>query len=417
MRRALRAAAWLVLIVLGALGPVYLASVPTAREEMVARKYASWTGVLRLWTCEGWQAGKGNLQAWLNEGIAAFEKAHPGAYIQATAVSEETMRAFEVSAANPPDMILFAPGMLEAPYSLMELEGDFPVRSTLREAGMWGDGLYAVPVAMGGYAMAVNSRLLPETPGDWAALSADDMPEGGAILNAPADGAYTSWSAALLHLFAGNVAAAEGTGGYTGPGIDLGLSVIEEEEKAAPEQTPENVKKNALPAVPGEAFRSGGSVYQAFTAGKIMAMPVAQREIMNLSNRSASGKGVDWRAEVMGRPFTDQIAYLAVTACPKKDLSARQALCVQLIRLLLSESVQRKLTLSGAFPVAETAGLYQGVYGMDVLESILLSDDLACAPAFGGAWREYARCLMDALQPGGETAEAADLLREMLCTP
>lgn len=409
MKRFLRAAAWLVLIVLIALGPFLAASMQAGKANRVQEYYSSWTGVLRLWKCEGWQAGNGSLTGWLSLCIEKFEKKHPGVYVQMTDVSEETMKDFLNSSVSPPDLILFPPGMLDAPYSLMELEEETPLRAPLQPLGLWQGTRYAVPVALGGYAMAVNSSLLPDTPGNWSEAQALD--EEIDLLNASKDGSYTSWSAALISMFAGSYEERlNGEKPPAGDGIDLGLSIGEPAVMPAPDQT--IMGTNALPNALPEDFRKTESVYSLFVNGKIAATPVTQREIRRLQQLSETGKAPDWRVEAIGLPFTDQAALISVVASEREDLKERQALCTELIDLMLTAEMQGKLTASRAFPVIELPQIYPNQAGMREIERALSEAGLLIPAAFGKEWREYADSLMEGVGAGEGTQAALERLRE-----
>jgi len=414
MRRAAKAAAWLCLTGLIALGPFWAASSAVSREQLVRRKYESWTGVLRMWKCEGWESGNGSLTAWLNECIAAFEKKHPGAYIQMTDVSVETLRAFSDGQVNPPDMLLYAPGMLDAPYSLTAMEKETPVRAPVSELGLWQEERYAVPVALGGYGLAINSRLIPETTSNWSGLEAEGK-TGASVLNAPADSAAQSWSAALIALFAGSSPAErQAQSAPVGEGIDLGLATVPPERAEATEKTDENLIPNALPSALAENFRESENVYAQFTGTQTAAVPVTQREIRRLQLLSESGKAPDWRVECMGPAFTDQAALFSVTAWPRTDSEARRALAAEFLDILLSEKMQRRLTVVRAFSVLDTAPMYSGIEGLSDIENALTGSELLLPPAFGSEWRSYAAQLMDGVQAGGGTQEAYELLESML---
>lgn len=67
---------------------------PAPPDGIAQQKYAGWSGVLRLWVYTDWQTGTGSLATWLNRCTSAFEKRHPGVYIQFRAVSQETLAAF-----------------------------------------------------------------------------------------------------------------------------------------------------------------------------------------------------------------------------------------------------------------------------------------------------------------------------------
>lgn len=419
MNRFLKTAAWTALFCLMALAPVWMASAPVGRGEYIRKNHSAWAGVLRIWKCEGWESGNGTMTAWLTGCIDRFERRNPGVYIQLTDVSRESLRTFAEGKVNPPDMILYAPGMLDAPYSLMELEQNISVRKPLDELGLWQGARYAVPVALGGYAMAVNSQLLPETPQDWRgyALQEEKTNRGSekiGLLNAPKDGEYTAWSAAMLCLFAGQYGAGKKDGSApVGEGMELGLPQAEEAETPEAVRQPEWIE-NGLPAGLPDDFMQAGSVYAQFTAGQIAAMPVTQREIRRLQQLSDEGKAPDWRAEAMGQPFTDQALLFSVAAWPRDDLKERQALAVRFMELMLSEEMQTRLTSSRAFSVLDRTELYRGNPGMRALEQALNSDYLLVPPAFGGEWRAFSANRMMNLPAGAETREEYELLRQAM---
>ena len=87
------------------------ASLPSDAGPLIREKYDGWSGVLRLWVYEGWEA---NAMDWLNRAISAFEKEREGVYIQARKVDAAALRDFATSGVNPPDMLLFPPGLLTA---------------------------------------------------------------------------------------------------------------------------------------------------------------------------------------------------------------------------------------------------------------------------------------------------------------
>jgi len=406
MKRIVQAVSWLIAIVLIALSPFFAALLPSSRHSLVHRSLSSWSGVLRIWKCEGWQSGSGSLTPWLNACVAAFEKRHPGVYIQISDVSAETLRAFSSDELNPPDAVIFAPGMLESPESLLPLSTVFSLKPSLRKTGFCQGAQYAVPIAMGGYALAVNTRLMPETPENWS----DHSSEETVILHCPKDSDYLSWSAALLALFSGSSAPMQ-ENVPIGDGVNLGLPDL------APSPTPDAVRteprENALPQTLPDAFRKEASVYSLFTSGKAAAIPVTQREIVRLNALSESGKAPDWRIETMGLPFSDQLSFFSVVNYPRKDAADRQRLCADFLSLLLSEEMQKKLTSVRAFPVFPVSGLYSSA-PFAYLEQALASDLLIAPCAFGSKWRQQAALLADALSPASATNKSFLSLQKAL---
>lgn len=157
---------------------------PRDNQALVGKKYAGWSGVLRIWAFEGWTGGD-LMAGWINGCAAAFEKSHPGVYIEVTYPGAEAVRALGRTGVRPPDMILFPPGLMDSADGLSLLP----------------DGSFAQPVALGGYAWVIN-----------------DGAEGVGI---PPDEKWRSWSQAVGHL--GDPGAIIEEIEIEPPGIDLGL--------------------------------------------------------------------------------------------------------------------------------------------------------------------------------------------------
>ena len=147
LRTALCLALLLALVPLLALARNVL---PQDNRDLVAKKYAGWSGVLRLWVFEGWDGG-GSLAAWLNRCIERFERRHPGVYIQPQPVDAGAMAAFGASGIRPPDMLLFPPGLLDSPEGLAAVDISEALREPLRRCGVWNGTTFAAPVASGDF--------------------------------------------------------------------------------------------------------------------------------------------------------------------------------------------------------------------------------------------------------------------------
>ena len=421
LKRLLRVIAWLLLCAAAALIVLYPAGdADQKREAAIRARYGGFSGVLRLWTCEELSP----LSGWLNGRIAAFERRHGGVYIQRAEVDEAALRDFAAGRVNPPDMLLFLPGMIEETTVLLPLEGDYPLRAGLERTGTLDETRYALPVAMDTYGVAYNRALLGALPADWSALS--ERPAASKSfkkqaesywLDWPRDTAAQSWSAALIALFSGTVSGETGRqGAPTGEGLDLGLSLPSE-----PTQTPteapraDNLIENRLPNILPDSFRRDASVYAPFTRASLAAMPVTQRELRRLTTLSDSGKAPDWAAAASGAAFTDRIALLAVTNCDRTALSERQALCREFAAFLLTEDAQQALDAVHALPVIDTPPLYAGENGLSALEASLSGQTIAAPPAFDNSWRSEAAALADRVVAGEITPQAAwDSLNDAL---
>ena len=352
MRRAVSILCVLLVIPLLLLFLHIHAALPNDTAPLVQEKYASWSGVLRLWVYEGWEA---NAITWLNRAISSFEKAYSGVYIQARKVDAEALRSFCTSGVNPPDMILFPPGLLESADGLAPLDEPPALREGLAACG----GGYAVPVLMGGYAWAYDRQALDSPPQE----------AGDATLACAPAGEYSSLPAALMLLLTGEQGAEIE---LEAPGLDLGLPVSVDRDEAQP---------STLPALSEDA-------YAAFSRGEVDALPVSQAQIRRLKALSEAGRGPDWTAAATGEAMlADQLLLLGIVDWPRDDLEARQELCRAFLAHLLSVETQTSLTVAGALPVLEGLTLYAGESGYEALEAAA-SLPLLVPPVFGTSGRE-----------------------------
>lgn len=352
MRRAVSILCVLLVVPLLLLFLHIRSALPNDTAPLVQEKYASWSGVLRLWVYEGWEA---NATTWLNRAISSFEKAHSGVYIQARKVDAEALRDFCTSGVNPPDMILFPPGLLESAAGLAPL-GELPgLREGLAACG----GGYAAPVLMGGYVWAYDRQALEGPPQE----------EDAAVLACAPAGEYSSLPVALMLLLTGEQGAEIE---LETPGLDLGLPVSADGSEA---------QRSTLPALSEDA-------YAAFTRGEADALPVSQAQIRRLKALSEAGRGPDWAAAATGEAMlADQLLLLGIVDWPRDDLDARQELCRAFLAHLLSVETQTSLTVAGALSVLEGLTIYAGENGYEALEAAA-SLPLLVPPAFGASGRE-----------------------------
>ena len=342
---------------------------PTDRRSLAAEKYAGWSGVLRLWVCEGWPSGTGSLSAWLNGCIARFEKRHPGVYVQPQAVDADTLAAFSEEGILPPDLLLFSPGMVDGPRGLMPLEPPGNLRASLADCGAWGGATYAVPVAMGGYLWAWNAALAEGLPEDWR--------ETEAVLAAPAPEAGRRFDAALLALCSRTHGPSGDAAPPELPGLDLGLAP---EATPAPTAAPEA----GLPCRLPEDFTPDADAFRRFLNGEAAATVVTQREVRRLQALSEQGKGPDWRLSAEGGAFTDQLLCLAVVDKPE----AQRALCLDLLATLLEDESQAALSGAGAFGVTDAPPGYAAADPLIQLDAKLRGPGLAVPDCLCKSWPE-----------------------------
>lgn len=93
-------------------GFLSLRALPVETGQYIAKKYAGWSGVIRCWICADFSCA-GSFNSWLNSCAAAFERDHPGVYVEIETVSAPVM-ASRGSARLPPDMIFYSPSVTDS---------------------------------------------------------------------------------------------------------------------------------------------------------------------------------------------------------------------------------------------------------------------------------------------------------------
>ena len=397
MRKVALFLAWAALIALVLSWPLLTTPLPATNEHVAARLGGGWSGVLRLWVSDVmWPPGNGSFVPWLNACIDRFERRHPGVYVQVSSVPLSVLQRFADGEANPPDMMLLAPGMLPDAANLMALPEDERLPAFLRQAGQG----HAAALALGGYGWVLNKTQLSEAPADWAALG--DGPKATARrknqrafswMDAQADGAFQSFSKAFLSLMADREVSEEARQPVkAGEGLNLGLTG-EPEPTEAPRMT--RLVRATLPKALPQDFRTRESVLGDFASGRTAAVLISQREMQRLSALSGAGRAPDWTLEPA--PYTDQVAFLAVVDLPRQDLAERQALSVQLIDHLLGDESQKALTKALAFRAAPGEPLYPSRTGFAVLERWLSAGAVQVPDAFDANFRSAAKAAADEL--------------------
>ncbi len=394
MKWVLRGLAWLVLGALVALAPTLKAQLPSSSEGIAAQTYEGWSGVLRVWVPESYSPGGASMIPWLNKCFARFERAHPGVYVQAQPMSERFITQFADGELNPPDLLMFAPGMLRDTTHLLAIPGNENLLESLRNTGERRGATYALPIAMGGYAWAVNTQLLSSAP--LGQLQIPQPKKGGPVylMQAPKDSALVSWSGALLSLClrTPDQEQPETTRPPVGEGIDLGLTLEEAPlDEAAPAPMPLEL---SFPQTRPKDFRQVASAMPEFVAGQAAAIPVTPKEIQRLMQRSDLGRGPEYQIISGLQAFTDQLLLCAVVDWPREDIPARQALCQELLNLVLDEKAQSALGIARALRVTAGAPLYTGQQPLAALERGY-QRAIQCPNAFDAEFRARMSQLLD----------------------
>ena len=331
---------WRVLA-LGLLIAAALAAPGAARTAVVDVKQRlkpekpAWQGVVAVGVVPSFSTV--NVNGWLKASFRRFEAQNSGVLVSLRELTETGVRT-GAAAGTLPDALLFGlPVPLDAEQLLQPLPECGSVRSDLQDAGVWGGERCALPVAMGGYALLGNRRLLDAagwSPSQDFTGTMTLLAEQGMAIAAPKM-PYTDPLRALAHM-----------------GDTVRVQV--------------------------DGERPHGKVWPDFVIEEKYAFYVAtQREIRRIQALGSAGKGFDTILLVPeGEAYTDQVLLGGVvrpelTAAGREHAEARAQRAEQLLRFLLSEEPQRDLTRAGLFPGTDSGPIYADDGQMAALEQAL----------------------------------------------
>lgn len=346
-----RIVALLLLVAAIAVGVRAYRALPADNAPEVRKKYDTWAGVLRVWVVEDWQVGTGSLERWLNACAAAFEKSHDGVYVNVQPVPAEAVRNFLTTGVNPPDAIVYPPGLLSSADGLRAFSASADFIPGLDAVGMYEDARYAAAVLTDAYVWIYDPDALKSLPADFFAVAAacreEDLP-------------------ALVCLNSG-LRPAEGTARVL-PGVDIGLP-------GGPTATPE--PEGTVACRVGPDFLVSGAAYELYKAGDVDAFVGDLSDLRRATQRS------DWAAAVTGAAaYADDMALVSLVSRDGDRADERAALCAEYVNLLLSDG-QAIAGKAGALPVTRGANAYAGDLALAPVEAALENMRHVCAPAFG----------------------------------
>ena len=350
---------------------------PIDNRPLVEAKYGGWAGVLRLWICEGWPVGSDSTSGWINRCITAFEKRHPGVYVQPEYVEPEAIASIGESGILPPDLVLFPPGAGVPVEMLAPLPADLPLRPGLAACGVAAGERRAAPVLLGGYMWAWNAALLSGIPPTWENAETP--------MACPPDEPFRHWGAALLGLCDVAYTNDAPSASPTPPGdLDLGLAAAPTTPAPMPVATPvpeTGLRECRLP----EGFDTSDRAWQGFINGDVAAIPVTQREIRRLGTLSDQGRGPAWQLSPGGAVFTDQVLYTGIVRRESDD--GRGALCDAFVEHLLSAECQGQLYRIGTFSVTDAPSGYAAGDPLAAMETMLRGSAPIMPDAFDVSWQ------------------------------
>ena len=280
-----------------------------------------------------------NVNGWLKASFRRFEAQNSGVLVSLRELTETGVRT-GAAAGTLPDALLFGMTVpLDAEQLLQPLPDSPSVRSDLQDAGVWGGERLALPVAMGGYALLGNRKLL-DAAGWSPSLNFDDT---------------------MALLAEKDMAVATPQMPYTDP-----LQALARMGDAGQVR------------VDGE--RSHSKVWPDFVIEEKYAFYVAtQREIRRMQALGSAGKGFETVLLVPeGQAYTDQVLLSGVvrpelTAAGRENAEARAQCAARLLQFLLEEETQRDLARAGLFPVTDCGPVYADDEQMAALERALQS--------------------------------------------
>lgn len=304
-------------------------------KEKLKPEKAAWEGVITVGIVPSFPTV--NVDGWLNACFRGFEKQEGNVLVSLRELTEVGVRT-GAAAGTLPDVLLVGLNVLDDPANYFVcMEGETTVREDLRGAGTVEQTRYAVPLAMGGYALLGNRRLL-DTVG-WS-------PELG-------------FEETMALLTQKDMALAAPQMAYTDPA-----------------QAFSRMGEAGQVRVDSERIHS--KIWPDFVIEeKYVFYVCTQREIKRMQTLQSAGKGFETVLVVpKGRAYTDQVLLGGMvrpelTAVHADDENNRAEWIGRLFRYLLAEEQQRELTRAGLFSVTQEEAIYEEGTQMAALEMSL----------------------------------------------
>ena len=267
--------------------------------------------LLRIWVVNA----PGGGQAWLRQQLGAFEKAYPGVGTWVRTVTPEELSEPD---AVLPDVILYMPGDVTEPQKLfLPLSGetvarDGLLREELLRCGRWQGQQYGLPLCWGGWVLAIDGALEPESASTPAPTTLLGRPAATASAQATTEPGYPL--AAVVQA----ACALQSPGGCALFAARLLL-----------EETP--------PLPEGFATLSAQEVYAAYRNRQCATAMLTTGQMAAFAAMCSSGSGFPYRVMTPEEVITDQVWLGSVTP----EASPQAAL---LLAFLTSPEAQRALT-------------------------------------------------------------------------
>jgi multiple sugar transport system substrate-binding protein len=343
-------------------------------------KKPEWSGVITIWDIPYVQTGKGNASRWLGRYISRFEKEYPGVFIDVRNLTEERLAMYLHGADYEgilPDMVSLSMYEQALPEGLLldlspyfqsnELE---QLHVLARKSVESDDRIIGVPWMMGSYGLIVNNNALSDT--DAAGLT--ETLDYAALDELARKMSYQKKSGRKTIDYFGFCT-------YTTSGSRPLLSMIYGEDG--------KIVDNAGYGL-FDSWRQQGGIFppemETYTYAKAFRMLAVDKRaamllgsskaVYDIRNLQQSGKGIEF--SVFSVPtgnagqYQDQVAAYGVL---KGDSDEKTKLCIQFLKGLLDEEVQRQLTDLGMFSVINNMSLYAEDSEMHVLEKALQQAD------------------------------------------
>lgn len=336
------------------------------------KKEATWRGVITVWDYPRLNSSNGTKLSWMTAKVKAFEKQHPGVYIDFKELdlsSGSTLLKAAASTGAPPDVApvgsdyyFLSHGYLEEldPYITDTDKKDF-LPSALESASYNGK-LYGMPWMMTGYTLLLNTSLFSEKnvplpqDGKWTyqqfveaakQLTYDTNRKGGPDIfgfnTAIQPGSYTVYGF-LMGDGAEVISRQDASYEFDGPAALSGLQKLCQ-LKNLHKVTPENF---------GGATQ--GEVLSSFITGKaaiITAGSWSIPQLRNLQSGSLEFTTAYYPAGSTEMPLTIGSSTCSFAVFKQKD-EAKRAMCVEFIKFLTAAEGQESLKDYGYLPVRKS---------------------------------------------------------------
>ena len=297
---------------------------------------ASYQGIITLWNIDTFEGGTVGKSYFLETVASRFEARNKGALIKVENLSISQMQE-SLKKGTMPDIVSIGTGIARYfQQNLIAYSDDFSkgILSNFYASGLFDGRLFALPYMAGGYTLISTAEKIQNAGGEWS--DGDNLKQLALEL---------SWTKKQRKNEKQICSLTFGQNEYT--------SSLDCFSRAFENQSVDNLIQNKVLDTNCK-MQSPYQAYANFVAGTASVLLGTQRDVARIENRVLAGKMSDIIYQPLGE-YLDLVQYIGI--CTNDE--AKQSVCMDFAKFLISDEVQKSLSQVGMFSVTGKS-IYKG---------------------------------------------------------